>query len=69
MPRKQRKTRAEASAEQFFPVEPKDIKYAVEKPYKQPDLTSLVKIEKQGEAAAKKTPKKRLRNGKIKTRG
>src|SRR3989337_2031629 len=68
MPRKQRKTRAEASAEQFFPVEPKDIKYAVEKPYKQPDLTSLVKIEKQGEAAAKKTPKKRLRNGKIKTK-
>ena len=68
MPRKQRKTRAETSAEQFFPVESKDIKYAVEKPYKQPDLTSLVKIEKQGEVVAKKTSKKKLRNGRIKTK-
>ena len=57
MPRRQKKTKAEISAEQFFPVEPKDVRYAVEKAYKEPDLKSLVKIEKEGEAILKKTPK------------
>ncbi len=57
MPRRQKKTKAEISAEQFFPVEQKDVKYAVEKAYKKPDLKSLVKIEKEGEAIFKKTPK------------
>jgi DNA topoisomerase-1 len=57
MPRRQKKTKAEISAEQFFPVEQKDVKYAVEKAYKEPDLKSLVKIEKEGEAIFKKTPK------------
>ena len=59
MPRRQKKTKAEISAEQFFPVEQKDVKYAVEKAYKEPDLKSLVKIEKEGEAIFKKTPKNR----------
>jgi len=59
MPRRQKKTRAETSAEQFFPVEPEDVKYAVEKQYKQPDLSNLIKIEKEGEVIVKKEPKVR----------
>ena len=59
MRRKQKKTRAEASAEQFFPVEQSDVKYAVEKPFKQPELDSLIKVEKEGEIIIKKTPKKK----------
>lgn len=60
MPRKQNKTRAETSAEQFFPVEQRDIKYAVEKRYKQPDLSSLIKVEKEGEVKrAFKVPKQK----------
>jgi len=50
MPRnKQKKTKAETSAEQFFPVDPEDIKHSVEKMYKETDLDSLQTIEKIGE--------------------
>ena len=56
MPRKQKKTRAETSAEQFFPVEPKDVKYAVEKPHKIIEPSSLIKVEREGKAVFKKTP-------------
>ena len=57
MPRRQKKTKAEISAEQFFPVEPADIKYAVEKPHKQPDLVLLTKVEQAGKQIVKKTRK------------
>ncbi len=60
MPRRKReKTRAETSAEEFFPLDSTDVKYAVEKQYKQPDLQSLTKVEKPGEIVAKKLPKAR----------
>jgi DNA topoisomerase-1 len=55
MPRKkQRQTRAEISAEQFFPVESRDIKYSVEKPHKTIDRESLVTVEKEGKSVIKK---------------
>ncbi len=57
--RKQKKTRAETSAEQFFPIEPEDVRYTVEKQYKQPDLSSLIKVEKEGEVVLKKAQKPR----------
>jgi len=59
MPRKPKKTREEASAEDFFPVESDDVKYAVEKPSKQPEAASIVTIEKEGGRVIKKTPKKK----------
>ncbi|MEK6847841.1 MAG: DNA topoisomerase I, partial [Nanoarchaeota archaeon] len=64
MPRKQRKTRAETTAEEFFPVEQADLKYAIEKPHKQIDISSLTKIEKPGLII----PKKRTRVSKAKTK-
>ncbi len=63
MPRKRKKTKEEASAEQFFPVEQRDIKYAVEKPHKQPEIESPIKIEKEGEIIAKKPQKTRKSKG------
>ena len=48
MRRKQKKTKAESSAEQFFPVEQDDLKYAVEKPHKTIEPSSLITIEKEG---------------------
>ncbi|MCX6749547.1 MAG: DNA topoisomerase, partial [Candidatus Pacearchaeota archaeon] len=55
MRKKREKTMAEATAEEFFPVEKRDLNYAVEKPFKQVDPGSLITIEKQGEPAVKKT--------------
>ncbi|MDP3992364.1 MAG: toprim domain-containing protein, partial [Nanoarchaeota archaeon] len=64
MRRKQKKTRAETSAEQFFPLEQRDVKYAVEKPYKQLDPSSLIKVEKEGEVIIKKIRKLKPRKKK-----
>jgi DNA topoisomerase-1 len=61
MPRKskkQTKTKEEKLASEFFPVDKEDIKYAVEKLYKRPDLSSLIKIEKQGKKPVKKKVRK-----------
>jgi len=58
MPKKQKKTRAESSAEDFFPVEQRDVKYAVEKQYKTIEPSTLTKIEKQGEIISKEPKKK-----------
>lgn len=66
MQKKQKKTRAETSAEQFFPLEQRDVKYAVEKPYKQLDPSSLIKIEKEGKPIVKKTSKTRKKSVKSK---
>ena len=70
MPRKkQTKTRAETSAEQFFPVDPEDIKHSVEKTYKEAEPDSLQKIEKIGEVKinTKKT-KEKIKKTKLKDR-
>ena len=46
MPRKQKKTRAESSAEEFFPIEQHDVKYAVEKVEKilEPEIERIEKV-------------------------
>jgi len=54
MRKKREKTMAETTAEEFFPVEQRDIRYAVEKPYKQIDINSLIKVEKPGKIITKK---------------
>lgn len=46
MPRKQKKTKEEKIVENFFPVDPTDLKKTVEKKYKKPDRRSLEKVEK-----------------------
>src|SRR3972149_6446383 len=48
MARKQKKTRAETSAEDFFPVEQRDIKYAVEKVEKilEPEIEKIEQVGK-----------------------
>jgi DNA topoisomerase I len=56
--KKQTKTKEEKLASEFFPVDEEDIKYAIEKPYKRPDLKSLIKIEKQGKKPVKKKVRK-----------
>ncbi len=58
MPRrkKQTKTRQEQVAEEYFPVDESDVKYAVEKEYKKPERKSLEKVEKK--IRKKKTTKK-----------
>ena len=60
MPRKkQTKPKELQIAENFFPVDKDDLKYAVEKLYKKPDFSSLIKIEEPAKKA-KKTPKRIL---------
>ena len=49
MPRKQRKPKEQKLAEEFFPVDKDDLKYAIEKPYFKPDFSSLIKIEEKGQ--------------------
>jgi len=62
MRRKPRKTKEEKVAEDFFPVDPKDIKRTVEKKYTKPDRKSLEKVEKLKKPKRKrKTIKKTLR--------
>ena len=56
MPKRQKKTKEEVTVEQFFPVDPSDVKHTVEKKYKKPDRKTLEKIEKIG----KKTPKRKI---------
>ncbi len=46
MPKKQKKTKEEKIAENFFPIDPSDSKQIIEKKYKKPDRRSLEKIEK-----------------------
>ena len=64
MRKKREKTMAEATAEEFFPVEPRDLNYAIEKPVKQIDINALTKVEKIGEPIIKGKSKNK---GKIKT--
>lgn len=59
MRKRLKKTMAEKTAEDFFPVEPRDLQYAIEKPAKQVDFSSLTKIEKEGEKTEKKEKKTR----------
>ena len=59
MPRKQIKTRAETTAEEFFPLDSRDLAHAVEKQYKQIDRSSLTTIEKEGIISLKKIAKLR----------
>ncbi len=61
MPRKQKKTREEKLAENFFPVNPEDIKHAISKLYKSLDTGSLITIEKKDEDTEKKAKKKSFR--------
>ncbi|MBU1501729.1 MAG: DNA topoisomerase I [Nanoarchaeota archaeon] len=56
MPKKQQKSKEEKLAESFFPVDKDDLKYAIEKPAKTVDVSSLIKIEK---GPSKKTATKR----------
>ena len=62
MPRKskkQDKTREEKIAENYFPVDESNVKGAVEKAYKKPDLKSLETIEKPAKSSNKKTTRKK----------
>ncbi len=61
MPKKQQKSREEKLAESFFPVNPEDIKYAISKPYKSLDISSLIKIEKKGKKIGQTTERKKSR--------
>ncbi|MEF9427184.1 MAG: hypothetical protein L0956_08450 [Candidatus Mariimomonas ferrooxydans] len=46
MPRKQKKTKEEKIAEDYFPVDKDDLKHAIEKKYKKPNRKSLKKLKK-----------------------
>jgi len=61
MPKKQKKSHEEKLAENFFPVNPEDIKYAISKPYKSLDISSLITIEKKGRETKQKTERKKSR--------
>lgn len=65
--RKKRKPKEQVIAEEFFPVDETDLKYAIEKPYKEIDLKSLEKIEKQGTKKPRKKYAKKKSKGKSKT--
>ncbi len=56
MRKKQKKTKEEKTAENYFPIDKDDLKYAIEKKYKKPDRKSLEKVEK-----VKKTVKRKKR--------
>lgn len=61
-PKKEKKTKEEKTAENFFPVEENDLKYTVKKPYKKADRKSLEKV------LVKKTAgKKKKRTARAKT--
>jgi DNA topoisomerase-1 len=68
MPKKSKKTREEILAENFFPVEPENIKHSVEKPYKKPKIEDLIKVEKKGKIKAKKASKTKRTTKKSKTK-
>ena len=55
MPRKQKKTKEEKIAENFFPVHPGDSKQTIEKKYKKPDRRFLEKVEKVSKRKQKAT--------------
>ena len=65
MPRKQKKTKEEKIAEEFFPVDEDDLKYAIEKKYKKPDRKSLEKVEKPSKRKKKTTKSKTKKEFKI----
>jgi DNA topoisomerase-1 len=69
MPRKQKKTKEEKIAENFFPIDPGDSKQIIEKKYKKPDTRSLEKVEKapkRKQKATKSRTKKEFKIPKIK---
>ncbi len=72
MPRKQKKTKEEKIAENFFPVDPENIKRIIEKKYKKSDRKILEKVEKvskrryRRKGTVKKTIKKEYKIPKIK---
>lgn len=66
MPKKSKKTKEEKTAENYFPVDADDLKYAVEKEYKKPDRKSLEKVEKVEKVKKTKKPAKRKSNSKTK---
>jgi len=69
MPRKQKKTKEEKIAENFFPIDPSDSKQTIEKKYKKPDIRSLEKVEKiskRKKKATKSRTKKEFKIPKIK---
>jgi len=72
MPRKQKKTKEEKIAENFFPVDPENIKRTIEKKYKKPDRRALEKEEKiskrkyRKKGTVKRTKKKEFFPPKIK---
>src|SRR3990172_7044315 len=74
MARKQKKTRAETSAEDFFPVESRDVKYAIEKVEARiaPEIEKVESVGKKiiDKIIGKKTKKakKKISNGKKSTK-
>lgn len=66
MKKRAKVTIAEKTAQDFFPVEARDLSYAVEKTYKKPDLSSLTKVEKEGEKKIKvKSKRKKYSKSKV----
>lgn len=61
MPKKQKKSREEKLAENFFPVNPEDIKHAISKLYNPLDTDSLITTEKKGRESGKRTKRKSSR--------
>ena len=63
MRRKQKQTLAEKTAEEFFPVKERDLRYAVKKEYNPVDRASLTTVEKQGEVKKKVVRKRKNQAG------
>ena len=61
-PKKEKKTKEEKTAENFFPVEENDLKYTVKKPYRKADGKSLEKV-----LVKKTTRKKKGKSTRTKT--
>ncbi|MGA2130544.1 MAG: DNA topoisomerase I [Candidatus Pacearchaeota archaeon] len=64
--KKQKQTRAEITAQEFFPVKPEDLKYSIEKQVKHIDVSSLTTVEKEGKKIQEKpikTKKPRAKKG------
>ncbi len=68
-PKKQKQTRAEITAQEFFPVKPEDLKYSIEKPVKQIDVSSLTTVEKEGKIIPEKPAKTKRARIKKNVRG
>lgn len=66
MPKRPIKPRTERIVEEFFPLEPSDIKHSVEKPVKQINPATLTKIETVGQSLIDQTIEKKLKKTKSK---